>query len=526
MMAPDSLFWHPGERTVDPSSKPPKSIRTEPVLGALHALDQGRFSDAVALYAEGMTPVDGIEGSLWRAEVAIYLGRFEEAEDALGADRPLVGSDTAWGPEHLAVRRNLLRAELAMEDGSYEQAHAAFMQLKEDAHACEDAFTEMRAWYDLARVAYRRSEHTNCLEYAAVAASLAGEMGNSFYQGCCIFNRAAALFEAGDIDASERAYAEALSLLSSSENLRFRALAELGYAGVLVARDRIEEGLLLLQRAEATVTRLGNVKNIQIIRNATAWAYFALGDYDAAQERAHALLAMDQGSTDARAEFFGLKLLACVELARDRVFEATKAAGEAVRLASLTANPINIREARMLEARCMSRSGNLRAVDWLREAVAEADSRGAKYQSTLARIYLADALHTSDPVAASAALEEAKERAREAPSPWVQAELRAFERVRASRPVRLEDGHLVVDVQAGWPTMRSARESVERYLYERALEQTRGNAAAAGRLLGLSRYEMLTLGRILRGEAPRPSRGKHSDGADANSKRRRPRTRS
>jgi tetratricopeptide (TPR) repeat protein len=475
---------------MDPNGRLREDVASQ-VGSALQALDQGRFSDAVELYEEGMAPVEGIEGSLWRAEVALYLGRFDEAEDALGADRALAGSDTAWGLEHLAVRRNLLRAELAMEDGSYEEAHAAFTQLKEDAHACEDAFTEMRAWYDLARVAYRRSEHTNCLEYAAVAASLAGEMGNSFYQGCCVLNRALALFEVGDVDASERAYTEALSLLSSTENLRFRAFAEQGYAGVLVARDRIEEGLLLLQRAEATVTRLGNVKNIQIIRNATTWAYFALGDYDAAQERVHGLLEMDRGSTDARAEFYGLKLLACVELARDRVVEASKAAGEAVRLASLTADPINMLEARMLEARCMSRSGKLRAVDRLREAMAEADSRGAKHQSTLARIYLADALHTSDPVAASAALEEANGRARQSPNPWVQAELRALERARMQWPIRIEtDGSLIICLGSKLPSRADAHDALDKALIMTALNRANGKYAAAGRLIGEKRWNL------------------------------------
>ena len=40
-----------------------------------------------------------------------------------------------------------------------------------------------------------------------------------------------------------------------------------------------------------------------------------------------------------------------------------------------------------------------------------------------------------------------------------------------------------------------------------------GNASAAGRLIGESRYQMHHLGRILRGEAPRPSRSKAPDAA-------------
>ena len=56
-----------------------------------------------------------------------------------------------------------------------------------------------------------------------------------------------------------------------------------------------------------------------------------------------------------------------------------------------------------------------------------------------------------------------------------------------------------------------------------AFTATNGNASAAGRLIGESRYQMHHLGRILQGLAPRPSRSKDPDAAAKKPRRRRSR---
>ena len=88
-------------------------------------------------------------------------------------------------------------------------------------------------------------------------------------------------------------------------------------------------------------------------------------------------------------------------------------------------------------------------------------------------------------------------------------ELEGVEDLLARAPIRVDErDRLIVDTSLSWPTIKAAREATERFIYDRAMAATGGNASAAGRLIGESRYQMHHLGRILRGEAPRPSRSK------------------
>ena len=78
---------------------------------------------------------------------------------------------------------------------------------------------------------------------------------------------------------------------------------------------------------------------------------------------------------------------------------------------------------------------------------------------------------------------------------------------------------------SGTPDLKAARETTERYWFERALAKTGGNVMAASRLLGLTRNEGHYLYHLaVKGVPARPSRAKNPD-APANAARRRPRTR-
>ena len=68
-------------------------------------------------------------------------------------------------------------------------------------------------------------------------------------------------------------------------------------------------------------------------------------------------------------------------------------------------------------------------------------------------------------------------------------------------------GVFVVDARGELPELSEARETLERFLVTTALERTGGNAAAAGRLIGQSSYQMHWLKRVLAGQPPRSSRG-------------------
>jgi hypothetical protein len=106
-------------------------------------------------------------------------------------------------------------------------------------------------------------------------------------------------------------------------------------------------------------------------------------------------------------------------------------------------------------------------------------------------------------------------------TPWLAFELSRVDRDRLRAPVRINaDGTLVVDTRLSWPQLKHAREALERYLLDRALDETAGNAAAAGRLIGETRYQMHYLRRIFERGEGRPSRARLEEDEDTERARR------
>jgi hypothetical protein len=83
-------------------------------LSILQALDHGAYRDAIARY-EASAPSDDPVETLWRAEVALYLDRLDDARAEL---------DRLEGPmdRDLENRAQTLRAELAFWDKALDEA--------------------------------------------------------------------------------------------------------------------------------------------------------------------------------------------------------------------------------------------------------------------------------------------------------------------------------------------------------------------------------------------------------------------
>jgi hypothetical protein len=164
-------------------------------------------------------------------------------------------------------------------------------------------------------------------------------------------------------------------------------------------------------------------------------------------------------------------------------------------------------DARLLDARAKSRAGREGAADDLKALLADVDRSGSEHQRAEARIYLAEACIFSEPVDAERLIAEARRLPIVASTEWLRTEMERVERERLGAPVRVApDGTLVVDIRSGWPTMKQARDALERYLVTRALTASNGNGAAAGRLIGETRYQMHYLKRIFERGEGRPSR--------------------
>jgi tetratricopeptide (TPR) repeat protein len=471
-------------------------------IEGLPALDRGRYAAAVAAYEREGDGAPADPGRLaWRAEVALYLGRFGEARDAAG--RVESGADDGA----LLRRARLILAEVAFFEGHLNEAEALVGPVFDLARTAGDALAEMRARYDLGRFATKRSEHALAIEHLAAASRLASDLGNEFYQGLIAFHRAVSLYELNEAAAAERRCVEAIALLEASENLRYRALAQSVYGALLTDLGRFSEGLAALERAEATAVALGVVHDVQAVRANVARAMLSLGRYDEAVERLEHLLDAARSVGGHDAELLALGLLAHAELSRGRPEAAERAAAEAVQLATLVGSAEDIRDKRQVAARARARLGREGAVDELRALLAEVDRDGPDEQRAEARIYLAEALISEDPVTAERLLAEARRMPVVAAAEWLRGALDRVDAERLRAPVHVSrDGSLVINPRLGWPKLKSAREALERFLVNGALAETDGNAAAAGRLLGETRYQMHYLKRIFEHGEGRPSR--------------------
>lgn len=482
----------------DPSSRPLERV------GDFALLDRGGFVDAIAVYrATDRSEDRPLEERLWLAEVALYLGDAAQAERLL--ERPTRPDDS----ETLRLRHELVRAETEHARGESGLAERTAAPLVEAAAARGETALEMRARYDLGRFARSRGEHTLAIERLAVAARLASEIRTDFYQGLITYNRALSLYALNETAAAERRCVEAIELLSKSEDLRFRALAQGTYGSVLIDLGRFADALDALERAEATAVSLGIARDAASIRGTMARAMIALGRHDEAVSRLGVILEHERITGDRRGELVALNLLTRAELVRRNEAAAERTAVEAVRLAADSESRSDALDARMLAARVRCRLGREGAVEEMRQALDAAHESGTDLQVAEATVSLAEALVDESPIEAEELLLEARRMPVVASTEWLRKELEQVDRTRLQAPIHVTtEGAFVVDVRLGWPQLKSARDALERYIVNRALMATEGNGAAAGRLIGETRYQMHYLKRIFERGEGRPSRAR------------------
>jgi tetratricopeptide (TPR) repeat protein len=479
-------------------------------------LDSGRYAEAVHTFSTSIPPGpdQDLASRVWYSEVALYLERDLEAVAAVGEIERDLESQIAERGElgDLGRRARLIAAEAALLRGDLETAERKAASVADAATGGEDVYASMRARFDLGRVAGRRGEFALALERLAAASRYADDLRNGYYQGLIAHHRALYLRELGELSASERRFLEAIDLLAGTENLLNRASAQVSYGVLLADLGRFKEAIDVLTRAEAHDAPVAAGGDPRRLRAALAKALLGLGRFDEAAGRLEGLLELERAKGNRLGELEALRLLTQAELGRGRVEAAERAATEAAQVAALAGSPSDAVEMRLLAGRVRARTGGEGAAEDLRAVLDEVERAGDASRRAEARIYLAEALINENPIESHLLLSEARAFPVVASEPWLARELDRVEAERLRAPVRIgPDGELVVDTRVGWPKLKQAREALERFLLERALEQTRGNAAAAGRLIGETRYQMHYLRRIFERGEGRPSRARSDE---------------
>jgi len=479
----------------------------------LAELDNGRYAAAVQRFGDTIAPGadQDLASQLWYAEVALYLGRVGEALGIVGGIAPDFESQLSEPGEvgALARRSWLITAEADRALGHFESSEQRASAVAEGAGRAGDSVANTRARFVLGSSASARGEHPLALERLAAASRLAEEIGNEYAQGRIAHVRAASLLALGEFSAAERRLGEAVDLLERSENLLNRASAQASYGNLLCDFGRFEEAFEMLKRAERDELPIPSSVDPRLMRLAMSKSLLGLGRYDEAVSRLDGLLELERALANRAGELEALRLLARAELGRGRVDAAEKAATAAASVATLAGTPADVVDARLLAGRVRARMARPGASDELRSVLVEVDDAGDETQKAEARIYLAEALILENPIESALYLAEARALPVVEATPWLGFELGRVERDRLRAPVRVNpDGTLVIDTRLSWPKLKHAREALERYLLDRALDETTGNAAAAGRLIGETRYQMHYLKRIFERGEGRPSRAR------------------
>ncbi len=497
------------------------------IQALLEGVDRGRYREALAFVDTRDGLPESPQDALLRCEVALYRDQLAEAETYLGG---LAGSDT-WldnGSEEsdLARRARLLRVEVACFTGDLTEAERLVRPVVEVSVRLNDRQSELRALYDLGRIARHRAEWSLAIERLERALEIARECGNAFYEGRVSFTLGYCWYSLNRLDLAVPYLLSALALLGSTENLRCRATVEIFYGCLLSDRGESAAALEILERAERTAGDLGIMSDMVMARMNAARTRLALGQYEEVERSLMELLSWERHLLGTPIELMTLRLLAITQCVRGRFAEARRSADEALRLAEINGNAADRLEARLLIARANSLAGDTDSSVELEGLVAEVDDAGTPYLQAEARIYLARAVLSSDPEKARGLCRDVESMPVVAEFAWLGRELDAVAVDLRSGAVRIsDDGQLIMDSQLGWPNLKLVRETVERYWFERALAETDGNVSAASRLLGLTRNEGHHLHRVVvKGEPARPSRSK-SKNAPADVPRRRPRTR-
>lgn len=496
------------------------------LLDAFAQLDRGSYRDALERFEGGNAPDAGELAALWSAEILLYLDRLHEAR-SLAA--PLAAAlaphlDEPGPLGECARRRHLVAAEVAYFQGDYGEARSLANAVLAASDRGDDPQHAMRATYDLGRILRREAEYAESLETLLIATHMAQRIDNEFYEGVIAYNRAVCCFELGDSERVAEYTTRARELLSRAEGLRYYGMSENLYGRLLTEMGEFESGIASFDAAERIAGSLRVVSDLLSVANNAALALLSRKRYDEAERRLTQLVDWERSEGHTIAEFYTLCLLSVAQCAQGKFREAHLSARAALTLAELSGDEEDRFEARLLAVRAQALTGDEEALEQLRELAGDADARANDYHQMMAGTFLAHALIAESPIEATAICREVRDMSSLASGHWLTAELERIEYLLAHAPIKVdEEGRLVIDTRASWPTIRAAREATERYIYERAIAATNGNASAAGRLIGESRYQMHHLGRILQGQAPRPSRSKAPDAALKKPKRRRSR---
>jgi len=488
-------------------------------------VDRGDFKSAIDFVNHNPT-ADTIDENLLRAEVALYLDRLDESDEfraAIPADaRANVGEASDLG--NVARRVLLLEAGVQYARGRFDATLELASRAREAAKSTSDHQLELRAAYDQGRAARRLGRDEEAAVHLAYALSLADTIKNEYYAGLIAFNRAqVANDQAVSPEITLDLTMRALSLLERSEHLRFHALCQNFYGGLLADLGRIEEALALCEAAEATASQLGLLEDTLRAANNRARALLSLKRYDEAISSLTKLVDWERVAGSGFTEYNALSLLAIASFAVGRHDDSKRYSEAALQVARMALTDRDVFDAELLLQRAETRlSGQMRSeIAKVRELRERAEKSGTDIQRLASAVFLAQLVMDDNPYEARELCLAARKLPIFSASGWLRLELERVEHDLDNAPVTVDNaGRFVIDISKGWPNRRRVMDVVDEFLFKHSVGASSGNLSAAGRLIGETPFTMFAMKRAVQGQLVRPSRAKVQPGGKKTAKRR------
>lgn len=448
------------------------------------------------------------------ADLALYRGW---GEDAYAVIVDLAGSTAAQCGEgseagRLARRAAVLAAAALRTMRQLAEARAQATLALNGASATDDRVVSVRALLELGYLDRVEGDTVRGLERFIAAADVCETLDNPFLSGLVALARAEILVTLGEDAAAEIRYSEAIEHLGATERLFYWAAALTGYGTLQCRHGLYSEAVGSLEKAETALNASRSGLDQRPLARAFADALVHLGRGAESISRLYRLVELERVARDRQGEVNALLMLARAQIVGGELAAASRAARDAVDVASTIGAWDQLAEARLLAARADAINGESGASDALRALALEFEQSGNDVRAAEAKIYLAEVLVFESPVEATDLIAAAHTLPAVVADSALGDLVGQIEEKRDRAPIRIShDGVFVVDTRAQWPELKKAREALERFMIVRALKDTNGNAAAAGRLIGETRYQMHYLKRIFEQGEGRPSRARETE---------------
>jgi len=451
-------------------------------------VDTGDFAKAESLLAaeQATSKKDPYRETL-RAEIALYYGRYDEAEELLRK-----AASQLSGVRSVA-RWTLVRGQLHFGRHDFVAARDLFQGAWRNYQYLSDSFGTTLALWNLGQLERRLGHYQGAEELLTQALSHLDGKGRrgEFLGGLIQFNLGICKQQQGLLDEAQQCYDTSLSLLRQTENGRYYGLALNSFGTLLEDRSQYDLALEALEEAAAIAENQGTQEDAALVRWNLGQCLLRANKVELAEIVLKQAQELNVKVGNQAGICATLELLAQLYLDQNAIEKAEQCAREALTQAESASDERQTVVAQIMLARLYILRGKKEEAQ---ELLLAASENAERLQSSALKaqclMYLAECCLPKRAPEAQSYLEACEALLEGATD---QKLMREFERIRTkathSRIRLTQEGDLIIS-KSFLPEWGEAKEAVESFLIKHALEQSDDNNTRAAKILSISKVHL------------------------------------